>query len=309
MKEIKTVFLIPCYNEEVSIEDVVNSAKAAVPGAEIYVCDNNSTDKTSQKAAAAGAKVLFEPAPGKGNAVRRLLSVAEADVYIMIDGDSTYELKDAAAFAREMVEKNIDFINVARKHTDQQAYRGGHLLGNFILTKTAALFFGNKINDMLSGYKIFSRKFVKTFPSFSRGFEIETELVIFSLSSRFSVVEKSALYYPRPENSPSKLSTFKDGFKILFTIFNLIREERPLLFFTSVAAAAAAFAIILAIPVFVDYINTGLVAKIPTAVLVTGIMVWSLMLFTTGLILDTIVKNRKEHRRQLFMNIEKVKED
>ena len=298
---MKTAFIIPCYNEEASIGGVVGKAFAAVPGAEVYVCDNNSGDNTALRAKEAGAKVLFEAARGKGNAVRRLLSVARADVYIMIDGDATYDLKDADVFAKDIISKDIDFINVARKHTEARSYPRGHIFGNFILTRTASLFFGSKIKDMLSGYKIFSGRFAKTFPCFSKGFEIETEFIIFALSSRFSVAERDALYYPRPANSVSKLSTFRDGFKILLTIFGLIKDEKPLLFFGSAAGFTAIAAVMFSIPLFIDYMRTGLVPKLPTAVLATGMMVWALLLFSTGLILDAAAKNKKEIRRQIYL--------
>lgn len=293
--------LIPCFNEEQTIADVIAKAKQALPHARIVVCDNASTDNTAQKALQAGAEVIFEPHPGKGCAVRRLFADVNADIYLLTDGDLTYELSTAQTLIDTLWRKKLDFINVSRVHSDTKAYPAGHQFGNRLLTGFIHLFFGHQIKDMLSGYKIFSRRFVKTFPAKSTGFEIETELTVFALTSKIPLSEAEAAYYPRPEGSTSKLSTFRDGFKILRTIFTLIKEERPFLFCTTATVILAGTSILLAFPLLTTYLHTGLVPRLPTAVLATGLMIWALLFFISGLILDNIRLLAQENRRQAYL--------
>lgn len=297
-----TAVLIPCFNEENTVAEVIAQARRALPQARIVVCDNASTDATAKNALNAGAEVIFETRPGKGNAVRRLFGEVEADYYVLTDGDATYELKDAGNFIQKMAAEKLDFINAARIRPQDNAYRPGHLLGNFVLTRAVGFFFGDRIKDMLSGYKIFSRRFVKTFPARSEGFEIETELTVFALSCRMPMAETAAPYYARPEGSSSKLSTYKDGLKILKTIFLLTKEERPFLFCALAAAALAALSVILAAPILATYLHTGLVPRLPTAVLSTGLMIWALLFFIAGMILDNLRVAVQENRRRAYLN-------
>lgn len=295
--------LIPCLNEQSTISSVVQTVKRALPEAEIWVCDNASTDDTARAALQAGARVVAEPLPGKGNAVRRLFGAADADYYVLVDGDSTYDVKEVSSFIQRMQQEQLDFLNVARVTEEKQAYRPGHRLGNWVLSRMMRLFFGNQIQDMLSGYKIFSRRFVKTFPAVSCGFETETELTVYALSCRMPLAEVSAPYYARPGGSVSKLSTFQDGIKILQMLFTLVKEERPLLFFTGLSLLCAFVSVFLAVPIFVTYSQTGLVPKLPTAVLSTGLMIWALLFFVAGVVLDTLSSARRELRRQAYLNV------
>lgn len=297
----KIAVLIPCFNEEKTIASVITQARSILPHAEIVVCDNASTDRTACIARENGAVVLHETIPGKGSAVRRLFAEIEADYYLMTDGDETYELSSAPEFLQKMQDEKLDFLNVARQHRDPNAYRTGHQWGNRLLTAAVRFFFGDKIKDLLSGYKIFSRRFVKTFPARSRGFEIETELTVFALSCRMPLAEEKTAYYPRPEGSHSKLSTYKDGIKILHTIFLLIKEERPFLFCTVLAALLAILSLIIATPVFITFAQTGLVPRLPSAVLATGLMIWALLFFIAGLILDNLRQAVQETRRIAYL--------
>lgn len=297
----KIAVLIPCFNEENTIAMVIAHAREILPQAEIVVCDNASTDQTACVARKAGATVLHEANAGKGCAVRRLFAEVEADYYLMIDGDQTYELSAAPKFLQRMQDEKLDFLNVAREHQDPKAYRAGHQWGNRLLTGTVRFFFGDKIKDLLSGYKIFSRRFVKTFPARSNGFEIETELTVFALSCRLPLAEEKGTYYPRPEGSHSKLSTYKDGIKILRTIFLLVKEERPFLFCTIIACLLAALSLGIATPVFITFAKTGLVPRLPSAVLATGLMIWALLFFISGLILDNLRQSVQEMRRIAYL--------
>lgn len=299
--------LIPCFNEEQTVAEVIASARCALPEAEIWVCDNSSSDGTAAVACQAGARVIAEPCRGKGHAVRRLFAEAEADYYILVDGDATYELKDAPSFLRKMQEERLDFINVARTRPQKNAYRTGHRFGNWLLSRVMSLFFGNPIKDMLSGYKLFSRRFVKTFPAQSRGFEVETELTVFALSCRMPLAEEESPYYARPEGSLSKLSTVRDGTKILWMLFGLVKEERPLLFFTCAAFLFALAGVCLSVPVFITYAHTGLVPRLPTAVLSVGLMVWALLFFIAGIILDTLACARRAAQRRAYLAVTRRK--
>ena len=309
MSTIKIAVLIPCYNEEQTIVKVIEHARQHLPQAQIVVCDNASTDQTAALAQQAGAHVISETNKGKGNAVRRLFAETQADYYVMIDGDATYDLTDALQFIEQAQQEHLDFINVARKHTDDTAYRAGHQFGNKLLTGFVRFIFGDKIKDLLSGYKIFSNRFVKTFPARSTGFEIETELCVFALSCRMPLAEKAAPYYPRPAGSVSKLSTYKDGLYILRTIFLLVKEEKPLLFCFVIACLLALVAILLIIPVLITFWETGLVPRLPTAVLATGLMIWALLFIIAGLILDNVRLFMQESRRRSYLLIAHKKDN
>jgi glycosyltransferase involved in cell wall biosynthesis len=265
-----------------------------LPTATIYVYDNNSTDNTSEVAAAAGAEVRRETRKGKGNVVRRMFQDIEADIYVMVDGDDTYEASVAAKLVDRLVAENLDMLVGKRVETHQAAYRPGHRLGNRVLTGLVGWLFGSPIDDMLSGYRVFSRRFVKSFPVLSGGFEVETELTVHALELGLPVAEIDTPYYARLEGSASKLSTWRDGFRILFTIFHLYRAERPLRFFTAIGIALALVSLGLGIPIVITYIETGLVPRLPTAVLSMGLMLLAFLSVSAGLILDTVTRGRRE---------------
>ncbi len=294
--------LIPCYNEEAAITQVVTDFAAALPTATIYVYDNNSSDKTVEHARAAGAIVHTERYQGKGNVVRRMFADIEADVYVMIDGDATYHAPSAPKLVQHLLDEKLDMVNGRRVSEESAAYRQGHQLGNRLLTSLVARTFGRQFKDMLSGYRVFSRRFVKSFPAFSGGFEIETELTVHALELRLPVAEIDTPYAARPEGSESKLSTFKDGFRILRWIFFLTKEERPLQFFSAIAALLFFSALFIAWPLFITYIETGLVPRFPTAILATGMVLISFISFASGLILDTVTNGRKEARRLHYLS-------
>lgn len=293
--------LLPCYNEAAAIAQTVGDFRAALPGAIIYVYDNNSSDATREIAAAAGAVVRTEKMQGKGNVVRRMFADVDADIYVMADGDATYEAAAAPALVRQLIDENLDMVVGARKSEVEAAYRRGHRLGNAMLTGMLARIFGRTFTDILSGYRIFSRRFVKSFPVLSSGFEIETEISVHALELRMPVAEQVTAYAARPEGSESKLNTWRDGFRILGTILRLFRYERPLQFFGAIAAIFAMMAVILAIPLFITYLQTGLVPRFPTAILATGLMILSALNGLCGLILDTVVRGRLEVRRLAYL--------
>lgn len=293
--------LLPCYNEAAAIAQTVGDFRAALPGATIYVYDNNSSDATREIAAAAGAIVRTEKMQGKGNVVRRMFADVDADIYVMADGDATYEAAAAPALVRQLIDENLDMVVGARKSEVEAAYRRGHRLGNAMLTGMLARIFGRTFTDILSGYRIFSRRFVKSFPVLSSGFEIETEISVHALELRMPVAEQVTAYAARPEGSESKLNTWRDGFRILGTILRLFRYERPLQFFGAIAAIFAMMAVILAIPLFITYLQTGLVPRFPTAILATGLMILSALNGLCGLILDTVVRGRLEVRRLAYL--------
>ena len=303
----KIAVLLPCYNEEKAISKVVADFKKYLPEAEIYVYDNNSTDNTAEIALKAGAIVRKELMQGKGNVVRRMFSDINADIYVMSDGDETYDIKRAPELIRTLKENNLDMVVGARKEKDQECYRAGHRFGNVLLTKIVQLFFCHKLKDMLSGYRVFSKRFVKTFPAQSYGFEIETELTVYSLSARLPIIEVDTDYFARPEGSFSKLSTYKDGIRILKTIIMLVKEERPLLFFSLISSAFFIFACGLSVPIIVEYLQSGLVPRFPTLILITGIFICSFVCMLVGFILDSIANTKKEMRRQAYLRYEEKK--
>jgi glycosyltransferase involved in cell wall biosynthesis len=286
--------LVPCYNEEKAIAKVVADFYAALPTATVFVFDNNSTDRTVEIARAAGAEVFTEPHQGKGNVVRRMFTDIEADLYVLVDGDATYDAPSAPRMIDLLLRERLDMVVGGRVDQDVTAYRAGHRTGNWLLTSFVGQVFGRAFNDILSGYRVFSRRFVKSFPVLSDGFEIETELTVHALELGLPVAEVETPYYARPTGSVSKLNTWRDGFRILFTIFKLYRAERPLRFFTAAGLALALISVGLAIPIVVTYLETGLVPRLPTAVLSMGLMLLAFLSVSAGLILDTVTRGRRE---------------
>ena len=294
--------LLPCYNEEAAIGATVAGFRAALPGATVYVYDNNSRDRTCAIAAEAGAIVRTERQQGKGHVVRRMFADIDADVYVMADGDLTYDAKAAPAMIDLLLAEQLDMVVGTRKHEHKEAYRGGHMLGNRLFTGLLSGLFGRTFNDIFSGYRVFSRRFAKSFPVLSSGFEIETEMSVHALELRMPVGEVETAYAARPEGSESKLSTFGDGWRILKTIAVLYRIERPVLFFGSIGALLLAVAIVLSIPLVITYLNTGLVPRFPTAILATGLVIIAVLCFFAGLILDTVTRGRREVRRLAYLS-------
>ena len=301
MQSPRIAVLLPCYNEQAAIAATVEGFRAALPGAVVYVYDNNSTDGTTEAAAKAGAVVRTERQQGKGHVVRRMFADVDADVYVMADGDLTYDPKAAPAMVDQLVAEQLDMVVGTRRHDAKDAYRGGHVLGNQLFTGLLAGLFGRSFSDIFSGYRVFSRRFVKSFPVLSSGFEIETEISVHALELRMPVGEVETTYLARPEGSHSKLSTYSDGWRILKTIVTLYRIERPVLFFGGIGALLLALAIILSIPLIVTYAHTGLVPRVPTAILVTGMTIVAVLNFFAGLILDTVTRGRREVRRLAYL--------
>ena len=296
--------LLPCFNEEATIGETVAGFRAALPSAAVYVYDNNSRDRTCEVAAAAGAIVRSERQQGKGHVVRRMFADIDADVFIMADGDLTYDPASAPTMVDLLVAEQLDMVVGTRKHEAAGAYRGGHVLGNRMFTGLLARLFGRSFSDIFSGYRVFSRRFVKSFPVLSSGFEIETEMSVHALELRMPVGEVETRYLARPEGSDSKLSTFRDGWRILKTIGTLYRVERPVLFFGLIGALLVVAALILAIPLIVTYVETGLVPRFPTAILVTGMIIIAVLCFFAGLILDTVTRGRREMRRLAYLSLD-----
>ena len=293
--------LLPCYNEEAAIGATVEGFREALPGAAIYVYDNNSRDRTREVAAAAGAVVRTETQQGKGHVVRRMFADIEADVYIMADGDLTYDPDAAPEMVRMISADRLDMVVGTRRHEEAEAYRGGHVLGNKVFTRLLSGLFGRSFSDIFSGYRVFSRRFVKSFPVLSEGFEIETEMSVHALELRMPVGEVETRYLARPEGSHSKLSTFRDGWRILKTIVTLYRIERPVLFFGGIGALLLLVALILVVPLAFTYLETGLVPRFPTAILATGITIVAVLSFFAGLVLDTVTRGRREMRRLAYL--------
>jgi glycosyltransferase involved in cell wall biosynthesis len=295
--------LLPCYNEEATIGATVAGFRKALPEATVYVYDNNSSDRTRAVAAGAGAVVRSERQQGKGHVVRRMFADIDSDVYVIADGDLTYDPEAAPAMVDMLLGEQLDMVVGTRRHEAKDAYRGGHLVGNKLFTGLLAGLFGRSFSDIFSGYRVFSRRFVKSFPVLSSGFEIETEISVHALELRMPVGEVETIYAARPEGSESKLSTFGDGWRILKTIATLYRVERPVLFYGGIGALLLAAAIVLAIPLVVTYLHTGLVPRFPTAILVTGMTIVAVLCFFTGLILDTVTRGRREVRRLAYLSL------
>ena len=299
--DLRVAVLVPCYNEAASIEAVVRDFHRVLPLAEIYVYDNNSTDDTAARAAAAGAIVRRERLQGKGNVVRRMFADIDADAYVLVDGDATYDAGDAPAMVELLLADRLDMVNGTRIADRQAAYRPGHRLGNVVLTSLVRAAFGAGLRDMLSGYKVLSHRLVKSMPLLSAGFEIETELAVHALSLRMPIAEVATRYRERPAGSMSKLSTVRDGVRIARAIIMLVKEERPLSFFSALALLLAAASLALATPVVVTYLDTGLVPRLPTAVLASAVMLLSFLSLACGLILDTVTRGRKEIKRIAYL--------
>lgn len=293
--------LLPCYNEEAAIAQTVAGFRAALPTATIYVYDNNSRDRTAEVARAAGAVVRTERAQGKGNVVRRMFADVEADIYIMADGDLTYDPEAAPAMVDLLLVEQLDMVVGTRQHEAAEAYRGGHVWGNRLFTGLLSFLFSRSFTDVFSGYRVFSRRFVRSFPVLSAGFEIETEISVHALELRMPVGEVATRYGARPEGSASKLSTWRDGWRILKVMLTLFRTERPVLFFGGVGALLLIAALLLSIPLVLTYIDTGLVPRFPTAILVTGMVIVAVLCFFAGLILDTVTRGRREIRRLAYL--------
>ncbi|HYI49857.1 MAG TPA: glycosyltransferase family 2 protein [Allosphingosinicella sp.] len=299
---LRVAVLLPCYNEEAAVAQTVAGFRAALPDADIYVYDNNSSDKTREVAAAAGAIVRTEKMQGKGHVVRRMFADVEADVYLMADGDATYDAAAAPELIRKLLDEQLDMVVGARKSAVEEAYRRGHALGNKLFTGLLASLFGRSFTDIFSGYRVFSRRFAKSFPALSRGFETETEISVHALELSMPVGEIVTSYGARPEGSASKLSTWRDGWRILRSILHLYRIERPVLFYGSFSLFLIALAVVLAIPLAITYFQTGLVPRFPTAILATGLVILAFLSFACGLILDTVVRGRREVRRLHYLS-------
>jgi glycosyltransferase involved in cell wall biosynthesis len=295
--------LVPCYNEEAAIGTVVRDFRAAMPYAEIYVYDNNSKDKTAERAAEAGAIVARETRQGKGNVVRRMFADIDADVYVLVDGDDTYDASVAPQLVKTLVDEGYDIVSGKRIATAQAAYRAGHVLGNKLLTGLTALMFNVRLGDLLTGYRVMSRRFVKSFPFTAEGFGIETELTVHAVRLLMPMVEVDTRYKERPAGSVSKLNTYRDGIRILLTIAALVREERPLIFFTGIFVILAAISLLVGSPVIVEYLHTGLVPRLPTALLAAALMILAFLSFASGLILDTVTRGRWELKRLAYLAI------
>lgn len=299
--DLKVAVLIPCYNEATPIGNVVADFRAALPDAGIYVYDNNSTDDTAEVARAAGAIVRTETQQGKGNVVRRMFADIEADVYVMVDGDNTYEAAAAPALVDKLVDETLDMVSGCRVTDIDEAYRPGHRFGNWMLTRLVATIFGKRTRDMLTGYRVFSRRFVKSFPALSRGFEIETELTVHALELRMPIADVQTAYVDRLPGSDSKLNTIRDGFRILRMIILLVKEERPFALFGGIGAVLGLISLILGGPIVVEFAQTGLVPRFPTAILAAAIMVIAVLATMSGVILDTVTVGRREMKRMAYL--------
>jgi glycosyltransferase involved in cell wall biosynthesis len=303
MKNYSIAVLLPCFNEETTIAGVVRHFREVMPAATIYVYDNNSTDRTVTEAEQAGAIVRKEPLQGKGNVVRRMFADIEADVYVLSDGDETYDVTSAPKMVSTLIRNKLDMVAASRISTETTAYRPAHQFGNRFLSGLVAWLFGDRFRDILTGYRVFSRRFVKSFPALSWGFEIETELTVHALELRMPSEEIETPYHPRPAGSESKLSTWRDGTRIFLTILLLLKEVRPMFFFSTISLVLAAASILLAWPLLTTYIETGLVPRFPTAILSTGLMSIAFVTLICGIILDSVTRGRRELKRMSYLNI------
>ncbi len=309
LQPLRIAAVIPCFNEALAIAQVIAEFQAALPEAQIHVFDNNSTDDTAAVARAQGATVTHVALRGKGNVARRMFADVEADVYVMVDGDATYDLSAVRPHIDRMVRDNLDMMVGSRVDdgADAQTYRAGHRLGNRMLTGAVAALFGGRLTDMLSGYRIFSRRYAKSFPAVSAGFEIETELTVHALELRMPFAEMPVAYRSRPEGSESKLSTYRDGWRILKTICKLFVSERPLQFFSTIATVLAVGSILAGVPLAMTYLHTGLVPRLPTAVFITGTMLTAMLAFVCGIVLHTVTIGRQEAKRLRYLAIPGVR--
>ncbi|ETC98695.1 RfbJ protein [Asaia sp. SF2.1] len=300
----RVAVLIPCYNEEVTIAGVVRDMRAALPDACIYVYDNNSSDRTVALAKEAGAIVRRERLQGKGHVIRRMFADIEADFYVLIDGDGTYEAAAAPQMVRMALENGHDTVMGVRVHEAVAAYRPGHVLGNKVLTGLVVSLFGRGQSDMLSGYRVFSRRFVKSFPALSSGFETETEFTVHTLQLNMSMGEVSTRYIERPEGSFSKLNTYRDGFRILGTIVNLLKQERPFLFFGAIGLFLAVVGGLIGLRSVLDFIETHTVPHLPSAVLATGFELLAALSLVCGFILNSVALGRQENKRLAYLALQ-----
>ena len=299
---LRIAVTIPCYNEAATIADVIAGFRAALPSADIYVFDNNSTDGTAEVAARAGATVRREPRQGKGHVVRRIFSDVEADIYVMADGDGTYDPSMAPTLVELLQKNHVDMVVGTRADVTRDAGRGGHAFGNRMFNLLYNRLFGREFTDILSGYRVFTRRFVKSFPATSAGFEIETEMSVHASQLSIATLERPTPYGVRPQDSPSKLRTFRDGFRILGMFAVLMKETRPLAFFGLIGAALMLAAALLSAPLLVTYFQTGLVPRFPTAILSTGIVIIGVISAVCGLILDSLARARIEAKRAVFLS-------
>ena len=301
--------LIPCLNEAHTVLEVIKSFQKELPGSQIYVYDNGSTDNTVKLSLDAGAIVKHEKSLGKGNVIRRMFGDIEADIYLLVDGDGTYQVQTAPKMVELMHKEALDMVVGARIPVDQDAiFRPGHKFGNQALTKIVGWLFGRKFTDILSGFRVFSRRFVKSFPALSRGFEIETEMTIHALDLNMPVSEFATNYSARAKGSKSKLNTWKDGYRILLTIIFLFKEVQPFKFFGAIFLIFSIISILLGYPLFVTYLDTGLVPRFPTAILATGVMILAFISLAIGIILDSVCRNRREIKRMHYLAITPLSE-
>lgn len=301
--DLDIAILIPCYNEAVAIAAVIESFRRHLPAAHIYVYDNNSKDDTAKIAKQHGAIVRSELQQGKGHVVRRMFSDIDASVYILVDGDGTYSAESAPLMIQTLYDCRCDMVNGRRVTNSDKAYRFGHQFGNRLMTGMVAWIFGKRSFDMLSGYRVFSRRFVKSFPALSTGFEIETELTIHALSLNMPIAEVPTPYKDRPERSVSKLSTYRDGLRILWTIFLITKEERPFFFFSIVSAVLAVWSLGMGVPIVLEWLRTGLVPRFPTAILSASVMLLAFLSLSSGMILSSVARGRREFKRLHYLNL------
>ncbi|MCX4159942.1 MULTISPECIES: glycosyltransferase family 2 protein [Paraburkholderia] len=295
--------LIPCLNEALTVPNVIRDFREALPGAEVFVFDNNSTDKTIEVARAAGATVRKVPLRGKGNVIRRMFADVDADVYVLVDGDDTYDARVAPRMVSALIDESLDMVVGTRISQEQCAYRFGHRFGNVALTRCVSSIFGRTFTDMLSGFRVFSRRYVKSFPAHASGFETETELTVHALELRMPVSEVVTAYRSRPEGSCSKLNTYRDGFRILVTIVKLLKSEKPFAFFASGSLLCVLVSVLLAIPLLETYVETGLVPRLPTALMCVALVLFGGILLTCGMVLDTVTHGRAEAKRLAYLAV------
>jgi len=303
LDDLEIAIVLPCYNEAMTIAAVVEGFRAALPSASIYVYDNNSSDQTALRAALAGARVVREPRQGKGHVVRRMFSDIEADIYLMADGDGTYSPEDGAELIRTLLTERCDMVVGTRRGVTDDAGRRGHAFGNSIFNRIYQTIFGKDFTDIFSGYRAFSRRFVKSFPAVSGGFEIETEMSVHASVLKLPVAELELDYGRRPEGSESKLSTFGDGGKILWMLAMLMKETRPFYFFSYVSLAIMTLSMVFMVPVLNEYFLTGLVSRMPSWMLAMALMMMALMVFSGGVILDSVSRGRTEQKRFNYMSL------
>jgi glycosyltransferase involved in cell wall biosynthesis len=299
---MRIAVLVPCFNEEAAVATVIADFRKALPAADIFVYDNNSSDRTVAVARDAGATVRSERRQGKGHVVRRMFADVDADIYLLVDGDATYDAASAPRMIEALLSDRLDMVVGLRVDQAAAAYRPGHRTGNRMLTGFLSSVFGQAFRDILSGYRVFSRRFVKSFPVLSDGFEIETELSVHALELALPVAEIETPYYARPKGSVSKLNTWRDGLRILGTILRLYRSEKPLRFFTAIGIFLTLVSVGLAVPILITYLEEGIVPRLPTAVLSMGLMILAMLSVSSGLVLDTVTRGRREMKLLAYLS-------